>query len=212
MTNVPHPINVILADDHSLFRQSLARILRMNPKISNVSEAINGLEVLELVKKQKCDIILLDIDMPEMNGFEVLKHFQPIPAPPIIVVSFSESGNYIFQSYELGAKGYVLKGCDIEELYEAISSVVNGSTYFTPHAQKSLLLSMGNKLKTTEKFNSGELDVLKLVCHGKSSKEIGDLLNISKRTVDSRRISLLKKTSSLNTAELVSYANRNGLD
>jgi len=133
MSDLKYPISVLVADDHTLFRQSISAVLESRPNIVKVGGACNGVEVFELLNQEKWDIILLDVEMPEMNGFDVLTRLDPVSAPPVIMISFSDSVNDIRRSYQLGAKGYLLKECSIEELIGAMSVVMEGSTYISPH-------------------------------------------------------------------------------
>ena len=205
-------IRIIIADDHQLFRNGLKILLDAFDRFSVVGEAGNGLELIEIIKEIGCDIILMDIDMPVMDGIEAtLKVLEIEPGINIIALSMYGEEDYYYKMINSGAKGFLLKDSDINEVKEAIINVFNGGNYFS----QELLYNVIRKIKTRESetrmanLSKRETEILHKICEGLSNHEIADVLFISKRTVDKHRANLLSKTNSKNTASLILYAIKN---
>jgi DNA-binding NarL/FixJ family response regulator len=209
-------IKLVIVDDHGLFRNGLKLLLNTTQLIQVVGEAANGMEFLELIKTNQPDIVLMDIDMPVMDGIEATRRAIALyPDLRIITLSMFGEDEYYYQMIEAGAKGFLLKNSDISELKQAIQQVHAGKTYFS----EELLLNMLKNIKTvsvSEKvgevtLSDREIEVLQQICKGHSNQEIANVLHISKRTVDKHRANLLEKTNCRNTASLVMYALKNKL-
>jgi DNA-binding NarL/FixJ family response regulator len=209
-------IKLIIVDDHGLFRNGLKLLLNTTQLIQVVGEASNGVEFLELIKTNQPDIILMDIDMPVMDGIEATRRAIALyPDLRIITLSMFGEDEYYYQMIDAGVKGFLLKNSDISELKQAIQQVHAGKTYFS----EELLLNMLRNIKTvsvSEKagevtLSDREIEVLQQICKGHSNQEIANVLHISKRTVDKHRANLLEKTNCRNTASLVMYALKNKL-
>lgn len=209
-------INIIIVDDHSLFRNGMKLLLNNAGNFNVIAEASNGKEILELLTKGiNPDIILMDIDMPVMDGIEATSRVLQInPAYKIICLSMYGEEEYYYKMIEAGVNGFLLKNSDISEVKTAITTVFQGGRYFSPE----LLYNVVKNIKTTqtslemvENLSDRELEVLKQICIGLSNQEISENLHISKRTVDKHRANLLDKTNSKNTAHLVMYAIKNKL-
>lgn len=207
---------IVIADDHTLFRNGLRTLLNVSGRYDVVGEAANGLELLALLETVSPDIILLDIDMPEMNGIEAAgKALAKYPDMKIITLSMYGEEDYYFKMVSLGVKGFVLKNSDIDEVQGAIDAVMDGGSYFS----QELLFNLVSNLKNSsdnipaseEELSEREREILLLICKGLSNQEIGDELFISKRTVDKHRANILAKTNCKNTANLVVYAIKNKL-
>ena len=205
-------IRIIIADDHQLFRNGLKILLDAFKEFSVVGEAGNGLELIEIIKETPCDVILMDIDMPVMDGIEATRKVLEIEAGiHIIAVSMYGEEDYYYKMVDSGAKGFLLKDSDINEVKEAIVNVYNGGNYFS----QELLYGVIQKIKTRENetkmanLSKREMEILFKICEGLSNQEIADALFISKRTVDKHRANLLSKTNSKNTASLILYAIKN---
>ena len=205
-------IRIIIADDHQLFRNGLKILLDAFDRFSVVGEAGNGLELIETIKETECDIILMDIDMPVMDGIEATRQVLEIePGINIIALSMYGEEDYYYKMINSGAKGFLLKDSDINEVKEAIVNVSNGGNYFS----QELLYNVIRKIKTRESeikmanLSKREKEILNKICEGLSNQEIADVLFISKRTVDKHRANLLSKTNSKNTASLILYAIKN---
>lgn len=209
MTN---KIKVFLVDDHNLFREGLKFLLSNNSFISEIHEAENGKDLLENVLKVKPDIILMDIEMPVMNGIEATKETLKIyPKTKIIALSMYGNENFYSEMIDAGAKGFLLKNSKFEEVQKAIIDVNEGKNYFSPEILEVIIKNL-NKTKSKKKntdLTEREIEILYNICKGLSNREIADYLYISKRTVDKHRENVLLKTQSKNTAELVIYAIKN---
>ena len=208
-------INIIIVDDHSLFRNGMKLLLTNAGNFNVMAEASNGIEFLELLTKHIPDIVLMDIDMPEMDGIEATtKALEKFPRLKVICLSMYGEEEYYYKMIEAGVSGFMLKNSDINEVKTAITSVHSGGKYFS----QELLYNVVKNIRTTqinqevvENLSDRELEVLKQICIGYSNQEIAETLHISKRTVDKHRANLLDKTNSKNTAHLVMYAIRNKL-
>ena len=207
----------MVVDDHTLFRNGLRILLDGIDGFSVIGEASNGVELLELLPTLHPDVILLDIEMPRMNGIqsaeEVLKRY---PEMKIITLSMYGDEDYYFKMVSLGVKGFILKNSEIKEVVTAIETVVEGGSYFS----QELLFTLVSNLKSTptgvtdensEELSQRESEILLHICRGESNSEIADALFISKRTVDKHRSNILAKTGCKNTANLVVYAIKNNL-
>jgi DNA-binding NarL/FixJ family response regulator len=211
-------IKYIIADDHKIFRQGLRLALSDDHKLKLIAEAGNGIELLELLDKQKADVILLDLKMPEMDGMEAIKHIRGRHGDiKIIILTMYDDEQFILHLLESGANGYLIKNADPEEIKIAIHSVVETGYYFSDLVSSIMLKSLVQKNKTQPKFkaeitlNEKERDVLKLICEGHTATEIGKAIFLSPRTIEGIRSTLLEKIGVRNTAGLVMYAAKNGI-
>ncbi|MGB5989573.1 MAG: response regulator transcription factor [Marinifilaceae bacterium] len=206
---------IALVDDHKLFREGLKLLLSNLDYVEDVYEASNGKEFLELMEKIPCDIVLMDIEMPVMNGIEATeKAVEIYPDLKIIALSMYGEEIYYYKMVEAGAKGFLLKDSGMENVQEAIETVCDGSSYFSEELLFNILQNMRTNKKIEEitgDLSDRELEILCHVCKGLSNQEIADELCISKRTVDKHRGNLLAKTQSKNTASLVMFAIKNKL-
>lgn len=207
---------IIIADDHTLFRNGLRTLLDTHEPFEVVGEASNGKELLGLLEGETPDVVLLDIAMPVMNGIEAAsKALKLYPELRIITLSMYGEEDYYFQMVSLGVKGFLLKNSDIDEVHDAINAVIEGGSYFS----QELLFNLVSNLKSSSnlhqqsdvELSERELEILLQICKGLSNQEIGDELFISKRTVDKHRANILAKTNCKNTANLVVYAIKNNL-
>lgn len=213
MTKEKH--NIVLVDDHTLFRNGL-RILLNNLNEYVVSgEASNGEEFLQLLEYHVPDLVLLDIDMPVMDGIEAAKQaLKKYPALRIITLSMYGEEDYYYKMVDAGVKGFLLKNSDINEVKTALQTVLEGGSYFSSELLQTLVSSLRSKSQQHEKqdvLSERETEILILICQGFSNQEIADQLFISKRTVDKHRSNILEKSESKNTAQLVMYAIKNQL-
>jgi DNA-binding NarL/FixJ family response regulator len=210
-----NPVRVIIADDHNLFRNGLKLLLTGQSNITVLGEASNGRELLDLLEKLPADVVLIDIEMPVMNGIEATKEaMQKFPKLKIISLSMYGEEEYYYRMIEAGVKGFILKSSDITEVIKAIETVVKGGTYFS----SEILYNVVKNIKSVSKspnldagLSDREKEVLAQICSGLSNQEIADALFISKRTVEKHRASLLNKTNTKNTAQLVMFAIENKL-
>lgn len=204
---------IILVDDHSLFRNGLKGLLDRCEGYRVVAEAASGEEFLTLLPTMDADVVFMDIAMPGMNGDETTERaLQLRPGLRVITLSMFGDENYYTRMVEAGAKGFLLKDSDIEDVLRAIEAVRSGGSYFSA----SLLASLANRMRTRpdasgDSLSTRETEILVAVCRGLSNQEIADELFISKRTVDKHRANILEKTGCKNTASLVVYAIRQGI-
>lgn len=205
--------NIILVDDHLIFRQGLKSLLTAM-KIANViGEAANGKEFLDLLSHLKPDLVLMDIDMPSMNGVEATQKSLTI-FPDLKIVAFTMFGDeeYYYKMVDLGVKGFILKSSGISELERAISEVMQGESYFSNELLRKIITDLNHKNthKTVDvSFTAREMDVLRLICLGFNNVEIAQKLFISPKTVKSHRSNLLEKTNCKNFSALIFFAIKN---
>ena len=197
-------------DDHRLFRSGLKYMLEATGKYKVLAEASNGFEFLELLENYKPQLVIMDIQMPKMNGLEATRlALSRIPDLKVLIVSMYGETEYYNSLIELGIKGFLLKDTDNEEFFLALNKVLAGDTYFA----QELLLSIirENAQQQPIKLSRREKEVLDLISHGLSNQEISNVLNISQRTVERHRTHLLEKTGSKNSIRLVLFALKNNL-
>ena len=204
-------INVLLTDDHQIIIDGLKSLLKNSDEIIVAAEANNGREALRILGLLSIDVLLMDIDMPIMNGIEALKEIRKqFRDVKVIILSMHNEAGMIKSLIDLGANGYLLKSCSQDELLGAIRKVASGQSYFSTDVTLALLKPANTELKN-EILTERETEILKLIAAGFSNKEIGDQLFISHRTVDTHRTNLMKKLDVSNIAGLISYAIKNGI-
>lgn len=207
-------IRIIITDDHQLFRNGLKILLSSFPEFEVTGEASNGAELIELLRTTKTDVILMDINMPEMDGIEATRKVGSLN-PEICVIALSMYGEeeYYYKMVDAGAKGFLLKDSDISEVKEAIVTVMKGGSFFPQELLYHVIQKIKHREQETKSANLSrrEKEILAKICEGLSNQEIADTLFISKRTVDKHRANLLGKTNSKNTASLILFAIKNKL-
>lgn len=207
-------LKIYLVDDHKLFREGLKLLLSAQKFVHHIYEASNGKEFVENLSFVDCDVVLMDIDMPVMDGIEATERaLAEHPDEKIITLSMHAEETFYFRMVEAGAKGFILKSADLDEVVAAIHVVCEGGSFFS----QELLQHLVGSLKTSrhdqpeELLSDREKEILLLICKGLSNQEIGDRLFISKRTVDKHRANILEKTGCKNTANLVVWAIKNSV-
>jgi DNA-binding NarL/FixJ family response regulator len=205
-------IKIFLVDDHNLFREGLNFLLSNNDFISEIHEAENGEDLLKNVLNVKPDIILMDIEMPGINGIEATKEVLKIYSKTkVIALSMYGNENFYSEMIDAGAKGFLLKNSKFKDVQKAIIDVYQGKNFFSQEILESIIKNLNKnkyKKKNTD-LTEREIEILYNICKGLSNQEISDFLYISKRTVDKHRENILLKTQSKNTAGLVVYAIKN---
>jgi DNA-binding NarL/FixJ family response regulator len=212
-------LHILLAEDHNIVRNGIKMLLEMDKNITIAGEAVNGKEVLDLVKSgMPVDIILADINMPELDGISLLKEMKMLsPSTLIVMLSMHDNEKYVAQAFLEGASGYLLKSVSADELIFALKHVQTGGKYLCSELAIGMLeksVHTGHSsVSSTEPnidFSLREIEVLNLIAEGLTNKEISDKLFISKRTTEGHRQSLIEKTGSRNTAALIRFAVLNG--
>ena len=218
--NMPDPIKVIITDDHVLYRAGVKTALSSKKDIKIVAEADNGMHLLNMLKIIPVDVILLDIQMPIMDGITVLPQIKKLyPNVRIIMLTMMDDHSMITKLMEIGANSYLTKTSDSEIIYEAIKTCFEQEYYFNALTNKALLTNLKQRNDTTPQrlmqqeanLNEKEILILKLMCEEKSTKEIADLVELSPRTVEAIRDKLKVKTGAKSTAGLIMYAVKNNL-
>ncbi|MBZ4042636.1 response regulator [Flavobacterium hibisci] len=201
-------IKLIIADDHELFRNGLAELLRKHDDIKIVQSVGDGIQFMELINTNfEADIVLLDITMPNMDGFQVLKELNnTVSAIKPIVISMHNDGNYIAKCAKMGAYGYLLKNTDESELILAIRTVSLGKKYFSAEISEKMINFMSTQSISEAILSNKETEVLGLISKGLTTKEIAAQLFVSSRTIETHRANILKKLEVKNTAELIKKA------
>ncbi len=212
-------IKLVVADDHNLFRKGIIGLLHTIPDFDVLGEAANGQELLDLLQTVKPDIALMDLQMPVMDGIVATEQMQILfPEVKIIIVSMHEEDRFIIHLLEKGVNGYLLKDSEGGEVEKAIRRVMADGYYYSDFVSKALHRKVVAKLPTKQpNFNSKlqistrEIEVLRLLCEGLSTLEIGQKLFVSPRTIEGHRLRLLEKTGTKNTAGLVAYTFKNDI-
>ena len=208
-------IKVLLADDHSIVREGLRRIVEESDDMVVVAEASDGKEAIHQIRKSRPDVAVIDISMPEIDGLEVLQQLQPeYPELPILILTMHEEQQYVVRAIEAGARGYITKKSAPEQLVNAIRKVHAGSLYISEEAAEALALRVAKGTSgqsPLDLLSTRELQVLRRLALGHTNREIAENYNISIKTVDTYRLRLLKKLSLRNNAELSRFAIQNRL-
>ena len=212
------PIKVAIADDHVLFRAGVKSALSVHKDIKMIAEADNGMQLLTVLKHIQPDVILLDIQMPIMDGIITLPEIKKLyPEIKVIMLTMHNDHTMISKLMELGANSYLTKNSDSEIIYQAIKTVHEQEYYFNQLTNKALIDGLRTKrqaeasLPVDAKLSDKEIAILRMICEEKSTKEIADLVDLSPRTVEAIRDKLKVKTGAKSLAGLVMYAVKSGI-
>jgi len=200
---------ILIADDHELLRRGLKTILSDAFPDLKILEAADARQTLEAVRKQPCDVVLLDINMPGRSGLEVLQDLRRLyPKMPVVVLSASGEADYALRAFKLGASGYLCKQSASSELLAAIRKALQGGRYVTPFLAEALAATVAGETPTTphETLSNRELQVLRLVASGKTLKEIATELALSEKTIGTYRTRISQKLNLSTNVELARYA------
>ena len=211
------PIRIVLVDDHALVRQGFRRILEDDPDLQVAGEAGNGLDAIALVKKTEPDVVVMDMAMPEMNGLHAtMELLKQRPGTKVLILSMYSDEQYVRNALDAGARGYILKNAIENDLVRAVKAVAGGEQYLSPELSGVLIKAIRTggfekEADPYDKLTQREKQVLQLIAHGKSNKEIAVLLDLSVNTVAVHRANLMSALGVHKTAELVLFAVRKGL-
>ena len=205
-------IRIVLADDHPIYRDGLARSLNDDPGLEVVGEASDGAEAAEVVLRERPDVVLLDISMPKGGGIAALSRIMQMQAPPrVAMLTASEADDDLMQAIKLGAMGYILKGVGAGELVDLVHELHAGRSYVSPGLAGRLLVAMRRRdvkaeVNPLDDLSRREEDILKLVAQGKSNREVGDALELQEKTVKHYMTSILQKLQVRNRVEAAMLA------
>ena len=212
------PLRIVLADDHTLVRQGVRKILEDQENWTVVAEAQDGRELVKKVLEMQPDMVVVDVAMPLLNGIEATRQIlRKLPSARVLMLSMHADEAYIIQSLEAGARGYLLKDSADSDLVRAVTAVVEGKSFFSPSVAAIMLDDYVKHLAEkgiADRYSSlteREREVFQLVAEGRTNKEVADLLCISVATAETHRAHILQKLDLHSTAELVLYAVRRGV-
>ena len=211
------PIRVILADDHTLVRAGIRALLEKLPEVKVVGEAGDGREVLDLVKAQRPDVVLMDIAMPGLNGLVAAERMAGnFPDVRVIILSMHDNEEYVLRSIKAGASGYLLKKAATAELETALHRVVDGEIYLSKEISMQLhrrfpLQGIADRKGPFEQLTGRQREILQLIAEGRNTKQIGETLKVSPKTVEYHRMKLMNCLNVHDIAGLVRFALRVGL-
>lgn len=208
-------ISILIVDDHTLIRETWSFLLGRNEDFEVIAEVGDGQRAIEIARDKRPNIVLLDINMAPLNGFDILKMIRKLsPGSKVIAVSMHSQPSYAKKMLRLGARGYVTKNSPRQEMLDAIREVYNGQTYICQEVKNIISVQMLGEDEATPGLNQlseREIEVINLIRDGLSSKEIATKLNIAIKTVEVHRHNILKKLKVKNTASLINYINASGL-
>jgi len=202
-------VRLVIADDHTIMREGLKRILSGAENIEVVGEAVNGFEVLAKVREGGFDLLLLDLSMPGRSGIELIRQIKSeAPKLPILVLTMHEEEQYAVRTIRAGARGYLTKESAGTQLLSAIARVASGRPYISAEVAEQLALEIMEPHDSLphERLSNRELEIFKLLVHGKSITEIADSLHLSVKTISTHKTRMLQKMRMHSLAELVQYA------
>lgn len=211
-------IRIVLADDHTVIRKGLRLLLERQPGFTVTAEAADGREAVDLVDREKPDVVVLDIGMPNLNGIEAARQIcARHPHTAIVFLSMHSDESYVLRALKVGARAYLLKDSAEYDLINAIRAVSEGKAFFSPAISKMLVEDYMRQMQEREVEDSYELltsrerEILQLLAEGKSNKEMATMLNLSLYTVETHRSNILQKLNLHSVPELILYAVRKGV-
>lgn len=210
-------MKILIVDDHFVFREGLHLLLKQSNPAFEIVEASNGKEALSILQTLVADVILMDVEMPEIGGLECLKMLRQnrLSSVPVVMLTMHNEMHQLVQAYDLGANGYLTKDSSIKEVVLAIETVAGGEEYYAAAIRTPFLKELARREHTffdkANKLTSREVEVLQMICREFSTEEIASNLFVSPLTINNHRRSLIAKTGAKNVAGLVMYAIKNGL-
>lgn len=206
-------VHILIIEDHALVRAAVKAILRQQKKFIVIGEAANGKDGIELAKKLKPDVILLDIELPDISGMQVAKRILQYAPTKIIALTSQTEDVYLNQLSKLGIAGYLTKNCSPNELLEAIKNIKENQPYITPQVAEKISLAFLNPSQSSPliSLSQRELEIVIMICHGEKTSHIAEKLFLSPKTINKHRQNLLKKLNVRNDVELAKLALQHGL-
>lgn len=205
-------IKILLVDDHQILRDGIRNVIEKNTTMEVIAEAKDGREAIKLCKKLKPNVVIMDIAMEGLNGVEATKRIvAENPEIKIIALSMHSNKRFVLGMFKAGAYGYLLKDCDSEELIKAIKTVSINQKYIAQNISNVILSEFISGQLEEESLTTREKEILQLIAEGKSSKDIGDILFLSSKTVDAHRKNIMDKLELYSLPELTKYAIKTGL-
>ncbi len=204
-------MKILIADDHSIFREGIKSTLSNLPNVSHLDEATNGKETLDKIKRNQYDLIILDISMPEINGLDILQRTKDMNIESkIVVMSFHSELHYAKRAIKLGAVGYIPKALSLNEIIAAIKKVSEGGKYVSPSLAENLAFSNDDAMPH-QKLSDREYQVMLMMIEGKTLSEIAAHLFITSKTVSTYRSRILQKMGMKTNADIIIYGHKNKL-
>ncbi len=210
------PINIMIADDHSMVREGLKQLLELDGDIVVTSEASNGQMCIDTLNEEQTDVLLLDINMPQLNGLQVLQYLKDHKTKvKVLILTIHNEVEYLMRAVEIGVDGYVLKDSDSTVLKKAIFTVFNGEVFIQPELAPLLKVKMSEKSSkieiVEEILTKREIEVLRLISEGLFNKEIAYMLSISEKTVKNHVSNIFKKIDVSDRTQAAVYAIKNNI-
>lgn len=217
MTQDSQTITVLLVDDHTVVRRGIRRLLEDDPRIRVVAEASDGRQALKLAQKYRPDVAIVDVGLPMLNGIELTRQLRATSQrTKVLILSMHADPAYVRRALQAGAKGYLLKDAEDQDLIKGVFALHSGESFFSPAVSRVVLEGYLDSVaaqgdEELARLSDREREVLQLVAEGKSSKEVAQLLGVSVSTVESHRKHIMEKLDLHNTAAIVRFAIRKGL-
>jgi two-component system response regulator NreC len=212
-------VRILIADDHDVVRSGLRALLRTSPEFSIVGEAVDGEEAVSLSEKNKPDVVIMDVSMPNLDGIAATRVIKErMPDVKVIILTVHEDEEYAYQILRAGASGYVLKNAGKKDIFKAIESAMSGERFFSPGISKIIVESFIKRaneqpgaekkpaLSSDTQLTKRETEILKYIALGQTNRQIADTLFLSFRTVNTHRANIMQKLNIHETAGLVRYA------
>ncbi|MEA2275367.1 MAG: hypothetical protein QOC78_327 [Solirubrobacteraceae bacterium] len=207
-------MKVLIADDHGIVRSGLRPLLERQPDIEVVAEAADGAEARDLAIRERPDLAILDVRMPNLTGLQATREIKrQAPEVAVLILSMHDDERYLFEALKAGASGYVLKHEADHDLVDAVRAVHRGGSFLTNGAQRALVREWmaDDSAGPQEPLSPREQEVLKLIAEAHTNREIGEILHLAEKTIESHRANILRKLGMRDRVELVRYAIRRGL-
>ena len=206
------PINILIADDHAIVRIGLRNILEAQRDIIVTGEAADGREAIAMSGELPCDVIIMDIAMPGINGIDATRTIcRDLPEVKVVILSMYDTSEHIFRAFQAGARGYLLKGVAGDEIINAIRAVVQGDIYYGMGVEPPPIPDQFQAKSPLDRLSQREREVLQLVVEGKTGPEIAAILSLAENTPDVYRHRITKKLGIKNAASLVKFAIQHGI-